>query len=150
MPNYIKAARGTKLLVKIGDGASPEVFTHYCSVNAEREFSLEANVNESLAIDCDDPDAAGWVDREVESLSGQITGQGTLNGPDFAEFWDWFSSAEPRNCQVVLNVAAADGGGMVEGAFLLTNLTKTGNRGEKVQVSLTLQSTGVLEYTAAA
>lgn len=138
------------MLLKVGDGASPEQFAHYCSINAEREFALEANVNESIAIDCDNPDAPGWVDREVESNSAQITGSGLLNGPDYAEFFEWFNSGLPRNVQVVLNVSAVNGGGQCEGAFLLTNLTKTGNRGEKVNVSITLQSTGAVEYEAAA
>lgn len=147
---YVKVVRGVQMLLKVGDGASPENFVHYCSINAEREFALEANVNENVQIDCDDPDLPGWVDREVESKSAQITGSGLLNGPDWAEFFEWFASGEPRNVQVVLNVAAANGGGQCEGAFLLTNLTKTGNRGEKVNVSLTLQSTGPVEYEAAA
>lgn len=147
---YIRATRGTKLLIMIGDGASPETFAHPCSINAEREFALEANVNESITIDCDDPDAPGWVDREVESLSAQITGAGTLNGPDFEDFFAWYSEAQPRNVRVFLNTSAANGGGTAEGAFLLTNLTQTGARGEKVQVSLTLQSTGPVEYTPAA
>lgn len=146
MANYVKGAKGTKLLIKVGDGASPETFAHYCSINAEREFALEANVNESINIDCDDPDAAAWVDREVESLSGQITGAGTMNTPDWRELRTWFTSGEPRNVQVVLNVSAVDGGEIATGAFLLTNLSKTGDRGGKIQASMTLQSTGPLEF----
>lgn len=149
MVNYVKGVRGVQMLLKVGDGASPETFAHYCSINAEREFALEANVNENVTIDCDNPDNPGWVDREVESKSGQVTGAGLLNGPDYAEFFEWFDSCETRNVQIVLNVSAANGGGEAEGAFLLTNLTKTGNRGEKVQVSITLQSSGPIEYTAA-
>lgn len=146
MANYVKGAKGTKLLIKVGDGASPENFVHYCTINAEREFALEANVNESINIDCDDPDAPGWVDREVESLSGQITGAGVLNTPDWRVFRGWFTSGEPRNVQVVLNVDAVDGGEVASGQFLLTNLSKTGDRGGKIQGSLTLQSTGPLEF----
>lgn len=143
---YVKGARGTKILVKFGDGQSPETFTHYCSINAEREFALEANLNEDLAIDCDNPDAPGWVDREVESFSGQITGGGQLNTPDWRILRRRMLLGEPINMQVVLDVDAADGGEVASGAFLISNLSKTGNRGGKVQAAVTLQSTGPLEF----
>lgn len=146
MPNYVKAAKGTKLLVKFGDGGSPENFVHYCSINAEREFALEANINESMAINCDDPDAPGWIDRDVESLSGQITGAGVMNTPDYRIIRNRWLQAESFNCQVVLNVDAADGGDVATGRFLISNLSITGNRGDKVQLSVTLQSDGPIEF----
>jgi len=132
----------------LGDGASPETFTHYCTVNAEREFSLEANVNEDVVPDCDDLEAPGWVSRTVASLSGTITGQGMLNTPDFPEFWAFLVEGVSRNCQVVLDVEADDGGSIVEGRFLLTTLSMSGNRGEKMQGAITLQSDGPLELVA--
>lgn len=143
---YVKGAKGSKILIKFGDGNSPEVFTHYCSINAEREFALEANLNEDLAINCDDPDAPGWVDREVESLSGQITGAGQLNTPDWRILRRRMVAGEAINMQVVLDVSAADGGEIATGAFIISNLTKTGDRGGKIQAAITLQSTGPLEF----
>lgn len=140
----VKSAKGSKILVKLGDGNSPEEFTHYCTINAEREFAVEANVNETVGVDCDDIDAAGWVEREVASKSGTITGQGMMNTPDYPIFWEFFDESTARNCQVVLDVDAADGGSIIEGRFLLTQLSMSGNRGEKMQGSITLQSDGPL------
>lgn len=140
----VKAAKGTRLLVKMSDGNSPEAFVHYCTINAEREFSLELNTNESVIPDCDDPDAPGWVDREAVSKSGSISGQGMLNTPDYPIFFAVWDAGEPVRCQVVLDVDSADGGSVVEGLFLLTTLAVSGTKGEKMQGSVAWQSTGAL------
>lgn len=142
-----KGAKGTKLLVKLGDGNSPEQYLHPCTINAEREFALELNVNESVEPNCEDPDEAGWVVRDGISKSGTITGQGMLNTPDYDDWFDWFDSAVSRQCLVVLDVDAADGGRIVTGQFLLTQLAMSGNKGERMQGSVTLQSTGALVKT---
>ena len=149
-PAYLKGAKGSQLLVKIrtsADGVVPKVFAHPCSINAEREFALEVNVNESVRIDCNNPEAPQWVDRTADTISGQITGGGRLHTPDYGVFWDIAVAGKPVECQVVTNVAAADGGDVVEGEFLLTTLSKTGARGGDTEVSITLQSSGPLERT---
>lgn len=149
-PAYLKGAKGSQLLVKIqtsADGVVPIVYGHPCTINAEREFSLEVNVTESVRIDCNNPDAPAWVERTADTISGQITGGGRLHTPDYGPWWDWAVSGQPKLVQVVTNVAAADGGDVVEGQFLLTTLSKSGARGGETEASVTLQSTGPLDRT---
>lgn len=149
---YLKGGKGSQLLVKIrtsADGVEPKVFSAPCSINAEREFALEVSVNESVAIDCANPDAPQWVERTADTLSAQITGGGRHHTADYGDWWDWAVSGEPKECQVVTNVAAEDGGDVVEGMFLLTTLSKSGARGGEIESSITLQSTGPLERTEA-
>lgn len=147
MPTYLKGAKGSQLLVKLQTslpGVTPITYGHPCSINAEREFALEANINESEVIDCDDPEAPSWVTRTVQSLSGTVTGGGRHNTADWSAWWDWFISGETRRCQVVTNVAAEDGGDITEGEFVLANLSKSGARGGEVESAMTLQSSGPL------
>lgn len=144
----IKHARGVKLLLKVGDGASPEVFSTYCSVNADRGITFTAGINEQDVIDCADPDAVAWVAREKTNLSAAITGSGMLNTPDVEEFFDWQTSEEAKNVKVVVDVPSADGGVIFSGRFHLTEFSITGNRGEKMQASISLSSDG--EVTSAA
>lgn len=133
---------GKSLLIKVGDGATPEVFTHNCSINAERGLQLSAQTNDINVPDCDDPDLMAWVEREKVSLSGQITGAGTLNAEDQDLFWDWFKSPDTKNVKVVTDIAGASGGRVFSGAFHCTNFEISGNRGEKCTCSITLQSSG--------
>lgn len=138
----ISGVRGTKLLLKVGDGASPEQFVAKCSINAARGLQLTTATNESIDIDCDDPDALAWIDREKVSLSASINGAGNIHTDDIEDFFDWLTSTESKNCQFVVDVPAASGGVVFEGFFHLTDFEITGDRGAKADCSITLASDG--------
>jgi hypothetical protein len=144
-----KSMRGTRLLIKIGDGAVPEVFTHNCSINAQRAFTRSSQLNEFNVPDCNDPDLMAVTEREKVSLSSTITGSGILNTPDVPFFNAYYESASPKNVRVAMDqVLGADGGGFWSGAFLLESIEFSGDRGGKTEVTLTLQSTGAITFTA--
>ena len=144
----VKHARGVKLLLKVGDGASPEVFTAYCSINAARSLQGTAATNEFNIPDCDDPDALAWVTREKVSISYSVTGAGILNTPDVQDFHDWLDSITSKNCQIIVDVPSADGGVIFEGAFHLTEFQITGDRGGKIECTISLASDGTVTVTA--
>lgn len=145
----VKSARGTKLLLKVGDGATPtEVFSTYCSITAERGISFTAGTNDVDIPDCDDPDKISFLAREKTNLSLNFTGSGTLNTPDVQEFFDWWQSPDSKNCKVIVDVPSVDGGVIFSGAFHLTEFSITGNRGERMQASVSLASDGVVTSAA--
>lgn len=139
--------RGSKLLVKLGDGTTPEQFIHNCTINNQRGIQLSANTNDTNVPDCDDPDLMAWVEREKVSLSASVTGEGTLNAPDVDIFWDWFTDADARNAKIVLDIPGASGGRIFTGAWHCTGFEVSGTRGEKVTCSITLQSSGIVVKT---
>jgi hypothetical protein len=146
-----KTIRGTKLLIKVSDGASTPVFAHPCLINTDRGISFSAQTNEVLIPDCSDPDLMAWAATEKVSLSAQITGSGTLNTPDTEDYFDWVTSADAKAVRVELNgVAGADGGGYWAGNFHCTQFEVNGARGNRAQCSITLVSTGSIAFTAAA
>lgn len=144
----VKHARGVRLLIKLGDGAQPEVFETYCSINAERGITFTAGTNDQDIIDCENPDAVAWVVREKTNLSASITGSGVLNTPDVADFYTWLTSEDPRNVKVIVDVPSTDGGVTFTGRFHLTEFSITGNRGEKMQASISLASDGAVTSAA--
>ena len=146
--NPVKHARGVKLLIMVGDGATPEVFTAFCTINAARSVVGEAATNDFNIPDCDNPDLMGGLAREKVSLSYSATGAGILNTPDVQEFADWLADENSRNCQIVVDVPASDGGVIFAGAFHLTHFEITGNRGAKMEATLTLISDGEVTVTA--
>jgi predicted secreted protein len=146
----VKHARGVKLLLKVGDGAVPEVFVAYCTINAARSISGEAATNDFNIPDCDDPDAMGWLAREKVSLSYSVSGAGILNTPDTEIFAEWLADPLPRNCEIIVDVLAADGGVVFAGAFHLTTFEITGDRGSKMEASISLVSDGEVTVTAVA
>lgn len=138
----VKHTRGVKVLLKIGNGADPEVFAQSCSINAERGITFTAGTNDTEVINCEDPEQLAWILREKTNLSCSINGAGLLNTPDVADYFEWLESPDPRNCKLVIDVPAADGGVVFSGAYHLTEFSITGNRGEKAQASVALQSDG--------
>ena len=144
----IKHAKGVLLLVKVGDGTSPENFAAYCSINAQRGISFASAVNEFAMPDCADPEAIAWVAREKASLSVTVDGAGMLNTSDVAAFFTWWKSDDSKNCQVIVDVPAADGGVIFEGPFHLVDFKITGDRGGKQEVTLSLASDGEVTSTA--
>lgn len=124
-----------EMLVEVGDGGSPEVFGAPCGLNA-KAFNATADTNDTIVPDCDDPDAPAWKERAVNALSRDITGSGVL-AQEFLATWDaWFASGLSKNVRVTL------GAKVWLGAYLLSQFQITSNRGDKVQISITMQSDG--------
>src|SRR5688572_17783778 len=67
--------RASALLLRIGDGASPEVFSAPCGFTS-KEFRMGAAVNDTNVPDCDDEDAASWLERDTVSKDWGFTASG--------------------------------------------------------------------------
>lgn len=141
----VKSARGVKLVLKVGDGASPEQFVQMCSINAERGITFSSTLNEEEIVDCEDPDALAWIVREKTGLSMSFRGAGMLNTPDVPDFFEWYQSEESRNALIILDVPADDGGVIWSARLHLGEFSITGNRGGKAQFDGSFSSDGVVE-----
>lgn len=138
--------RGTQLYLKIGNGASPEVFTHPCLVNAERGIAFRSTTNDIVVPDCTNPDDPAWRELVKDALSVGLTGSGVLDNvlATIQAYTTWWKSDDPKNVQIWLGTV-----GYWSGAFKLTEWGITGNRGAKAEVSITLESDGeVSDFTA--
>ena len=144
----LKDARGTKLVLKVGDGANSEVFTALCTINTSRGITISSPTNEFPQIDCNNPDAVAWLLREKSSVSAAVSGAGTVNTPDVGMLFDWAASPDSRNCKIILDVPSSDGGVIFTGKFHLTEFALTGDRGAKVTATMSLASDGTLTKTA--
>jgi hypothetical protein len=138
----VKHARGVALVIKVGDGGSPEDFVAKCSINGARSFTATANTNDFVIPDCTDPTAIANIVREKASLSYAISGAGILNTPDLASFNTWLAQASSKNCQVIVDVPGSDGGAIWQGAFHLTQFEITGDQGNKIEFTCQLLSDG--------
>jgi len=144
-------ARASQLLVQIGNGADPEIFAHPCLINSARGFTLTAGTSQVSIPDCDDPDLLQWLGTEKTSLSGSISGAGTLHVPNTKEFHQKLVSPDSFTCRVRLNLPGAQGGGYWEGKFQLTSFAVTGDRtsDNTVTCDITLESDGEVNWVDA-
>ena len=131
-------------LVKLGDGASPEVFSAPCGLTT-KGFNQTANVQETAVPDCTDPDAPAYIERAVDTISSEISGSGVMATEAFTTWQAWFDSAVSKNCRVYPKGTA---GGWYDGAFILTAFNMTVQRGQKVNVDVTMQCDGQYTWNA--
>lgn len=137
----VSHTKGVKLVLKLGDGASPEVFAAKCSINAERGITFTSTLSDTAIPDCTDPEALAIIAREKTDYSAAVNGAGLLNVGDELFFFNWLKSPDAKNCQVIVDSV---GGTTFSGAFHLGEFSITGNRGGKIECSISLSSDGAV------
>lgn len=141
--------RGSKVLILLGNGASPEVFASPCGLTT-KAINFESGTNDFDVPDCADPDAPTWTERVVASLSATIPGSGVLSMADLGDWRDWFLSGLPKNVQVEIDAPLAEGGGHFAMSAVMTSMDITGNQGELATLEVNIASNGPVTWVDAA
>lgn len=137
-----QAISGEQFLVKIGDGASPEVFTTIGEL-----LATQLSINNS-EVDFTNKDSQGW--RELHGLSSiksmQISGGCIYAGEASQEALEDAAMARPPTA----NFELIDGAGSVfTGNYQISNFEKGGPQEDVVRGTFTLASTGSVAKAAA-
>lgn len=150
MANPVPKVTGSKLLVQIGDGADPEVFTHDCLINTKRGIQFSSETNEFIQPDCDNPDDPAWKSVTKDGLQAKITGAGMLYTSSVEDWWNWYKGDIGKNVRFNLNVGAPAGGGYWAGSFKLTDfeVTSDGNKDQST-ANVSLVSDGGVTWVPA-
>lgn len=134
-------ARFGKFRVLLGDGADPEVFTAPCGFTS-KSLALSKNLTDVNLPDCDDPDAAAWVGRDVQSLSAQISGEGVLAVESVLTWQAAFDNTASINVKVEIEFST--GTLTYTGAMHLASITFGVEQGGRVTCDVEMQSDGEL------
>ena len=133
--------------VLLSDGGSPEAFATPCGFT-DRAFTLSKEMGESNVPDCDDEDGASWIERDVVSKSAEISGEGMLDLAALATWQAFFDTDASRNARVELWRSGAKLGHW-QGLFHMESFETSATKGERVSISVTMQSDGAVTRTAA-
>lgn len=135
---------GRALLVKISDGASPEVFANLCGLNSK---TLTIN-NSSIDVttpDCTTPEGALWT----ESLNGlksiSVSGDGFFEDSTTEARMNTVAMLADAKTNFQIVVPAF---GTYAGSFRVASLEFGGETEGGVTYSLSLESTGTVTFTA--
>jgi TP901-1 family phage major tail protein len=134
------AQRGRDLLIRIGDGASPETFT---SVAGLRATTLAFNASTVDVTNADSTDA--WRELLAGGVkSATISGSGVFkDAASDAALRTAFFNAAIENFQIVI-----PGFGTVTGPFKITALQYDGPYDGEVKIALSLASAGALSFAS--
>jgi hypothetical protein len=146
----IVMATTKKLLVQFGDGATPQAFSHACTINTSQDFTVEATTTDATDPNCENPDAPGWVLRSVDTLSASINGAGTMDPMSYGRLRDQQLSGEPIDARVLIDLPAAQGGGHYAGRYVITSLGIAKEGKGYVSSTIALQSDGEVVWVGAA
>ena len=135
---------GTKLLILVGNGNSPEVFAAPCGLTT-RTFDLAASTNSTLIPDCDDPEAPAWEAKDVNALSATVTGSGVMATESFDIWNNWFMGADSKHLQIKVDDITL---GYWSGSFILTSLKFGGQRGQKITIDISLVNDGAVTWVS--
>lgn len=133
-----------KFFVRLSDGATPAVFAAPCGFTS-KSFTRNKTLGEVNVPDCDDPDAAAWVERDVQSMTASISGDGVLAKAAVPLWEDALASVESIECEVELEYPDGDTD-TYTGFFHLESFEITGALGERVNVSVSMQSDGEITH----
>jgi predicted secreted protein len=134
----------SKFRILLGDGATPvETFDRPCGLNS-RSLDRTKATNEIDIPDCDDEDAPAWVGREVKSLDWTVSGEGIMAEESVEAWEDFFNSTASKHVRIERVFPGGVGTITQNGSAHLTKFTISGERGDKVKVSIELSGDGEL------
>lgn len=137
-------AKFGKFFVRLSDGGSPAQFIAPCGFTS-KGLTRSKNFGEVNVPDCDDPDAPAWVERDVQSMTASISGDGVLAKSAVSVWEDALASSDSIESEV--EVEWPDGSSDVwTGKFHVESFEITATLGERVSVSVSLQSDGPIAY----
>lgn len=140
-------ARPGKMRILLGNGGGPEVFTAPCGLTT-KGLTITKNLEEVAIPDCDDPDAVFFMARDVSSLSASISGEGVMAAESEDVWNDAAFSTESVNARIEIEFSS--GTRTIAGAFHLDSYAINAQQGQRVSVSISMQSDGEFVSTWAA
>lgn len=137
--------KGRTLLVKIGDGASPETFDTLCSLTT-KGITLNHTEIDVTTPDCDTPGGPMWTEVLDGARRMEVTGSGFSKKVD----------AETRLATIVTQDAGpyvnaqivVPNFGTFEGQFFVSATTFNGDSDGSVAFDLSMASSGEVTFTA--
>lgn len=133
--------KGRDVLIKIGDGASPEVFSTIAGVRAK---TISLNARSVDGTSGESPEAWRELIAGAGVKSASVSGAGVFKdaASDAAMQAAFFAQAVRRFQLIIPSF------GVIEGPFLIESLDYSGDHDGEAAFAVTLASAGALSFTA--
>lgn len=142
--SLIQPLFGQQLVIQVGDGASPEVFSAPSLINTTRGLTISTAVESDELVDLADQGAPAQMVRRVKSTDIKIDGAGMVHKPDVLKYMQWTKSG------AVKNVKVTDGNWVLTGPVILSSFQITGERLKSSECQMTFEQAGEMTLTPSA
>ncbi|AGB71031.1 MULTISPECIES: phage tail tube protein [Rhizobium] len=133
---------GRLLLIKIGDGADPEVFTNLCGLKT-RSFNMSANEVDTTIPSCTNPGGPVQKTSRPGIANRTFTGSGNFVSSAASDvFMNHVRASEAFNAQVIV-----PGDGTYQGSWMVTDFSFSGDVEPNMEFSATFVAADVLTFT---
>ena len=137
---------GSNVAFFIEDSAAPGTFIRPRGLTSHT-FSFSKNTQDVNVPDCDDYEAAAWVERGVESLDFSGNGSGILAAEAVEDWWAVFNSTASINGRLYIGANTdTTNGHYWDGKFHITGFEVNGERGGKANITVSMVSDGELTF----
>lgn len=135
--------KGRLLLIKIGDGESPETFSNVCGIQTRR-FNLSASEVDTTVPDCNNPGNAVQRTAEPGIVNRTFNGSGKwVSGANSSLLLDHVTDATTFNAEVVV-----PGLGTYSGVWFVSEFEFAGEMEGNMDFSATFVAAGPLTFEA--
>lgn len=141
-----KTIRFGKFAVMLGTFVANPVYTAPCGFNS-KSLTLSKELNDITIPDCNDPDLAAWVGREIASMSASVTGEGVVAEEALPVWLEAYEKSDPVPVKIVMT-----GSAVVytwSGRMHVASLAFEADLGNRVNLTVDLQSDGELVQSSA-
>lgn len=135
----VQNAPGEQLILQIGNGATPEVFTATCTINTTRGLDRSAKASVTELADCIVPSNPAQTVRQIMSTDLKFTGAGIADAPSILAIEQWLASGAQKNCKIILNRTGAAGGFTISVPLVITAYNLAGARGDMMTFNITCE-----------
>jgi hypothetical protein len=127
---------GEELLFKVGDGATPEAFTHPCSINTDRKVDFSSDIYSVAVGDCANPGGPKVMKRRIKGKDIKVTGAGLGEPASVKLLLQKWDAGAAFNGKLMQDLAA--NGWTVTAPWVIESLSVGGMDGELQNFDITL------------
>ena len=151
-PSYPTTHRGVEFQLLRGDGATPtEAFT-LLAMAVTQDFKRQVETDDAMIIDTANPLNTPVRDSQPKGMTQDITFSGKCDYSRHRVLMTDFEAAQTgqgaRNYQLLFSGTGANGGGVYQGAFIITDVSTSKSDNGMVAFTATLKGQHGLTWTA--
>ncbi|MFN6976710.1 MAG: phage major tail protein, TP901-1 family [Gemmobacter sp.] len=138
-------SKGRLVLIRIGDGAVPEVYAVLCGLTA-KSLSIGNEEIDVTTADCVAPGGIMWSEVLAGTKRVSVSGSGLFTDETTEKRLNTVAMSADAMAMFEVVVPSL---GTFQGRFMVQSLEFTGNNSEGATYALTLASSGAVTFTAA-